>query len=160
MSKQLLLAACVVGAIAVPGMSYGQPSDDPAVAPSVDPAAAPAEDNVNKAPDTAEVKELDVGQILYEIVKDIRGGNMRHVAVGVLLLLMFALRKLRNKLKIFRGDRGGSILVMLLALGGAFSTTLATSQPIDFKMVLSTAIMAFTAVGGYTWVKKMIWPKD
>ncbi len=95
-------------------------------------------------------------------VNAIRKGNWRMAAALALALLMFGLSKakIREKLKIFDGDRGGAILVMVLALAGAGSTTLATGAPLDWKLAVTVIGIAWTAVGGYTWIKQMIKPRD
>lgn len=102
----------------------------------------------------------DFVETLFQIVNDARAGNWRLVAAGVLALLMLALGKLRDKIKWFRGDRGGAVLVMLLSLSGALSTALFSSAELDLRLFLGAAGIAWTAVGGYTWLKKLLWPGD
>lgn len=122
------------------------------VAPDTGPAAtAPAQPAV--VPDTA---TFPGGP--DELVQALRSGDWRLVAAFALIGIMIGLRRVRDKVPWFKGDRGGAIMIMLLSLAGAFSTSLATSAPVDAKMVLSAVAIAWTAVGGYTWLKRLIWP--
>ena len=108
----------------------------------------------------APASEADPVGILFQIINDVRTGNWRLVAAGGLALLMLVLTKLRDKVRWFKGDRGGAVLVMLLSLGGALSTALFSSAELDLKLFLGAAGIAWTAVGGYTWLKKLLWPGD
>lgn len=92
------------------------------------------------------------------LVTAIRQGNWRLAAAFFLALIMFALGKVRHQVKWFAGDRGGAILVMVLSLAGALSTSLAAGMPVDWKMFAAAIGIAWSAVGGYTWVRKMLWP--
>lgn len=120
-----------------PGPSASAPATQPAVAP--DAATWPG------GPD--------------ELVEAFRSGDWRLVAAFALIALMIGLRRVREFVPQLRGDRGGAILVMLLSLAGALSTSLATDAPVDAKMFLSAVAITWTAVGGYTWIKRLIWPK-
>ena len=151
MIKRLLLIAAL---IAVPTYAYAQPVP-PDVTPAdvTIPADAPADGFVD------ELKE-DPAKVIGEIVQNIKDGKWRPVAAAVLALLMLGLGRFRKKLKIFDGDRGGAVLVMVLSLGGALATTLASDAKFDLNLVLAMVVTAWTAVGGYTWFKRIIWPKD
>lgn len=95
-----------------------------------------------------------------ELVQAFRTGDWRLVAAFALIAVMIGLRRIRDKVPWFRGDRGGAIMVMLLSLSGALSTSLAADQPVDAKLFLSAITIAWVAVGGYTWLKRLIWPGD
>jgi hypothetical protein len=97
---------------------------------------------------------------LGKLVDSVRGGQWRHAASLALILVMLALGKVRGKLKWFKGDRGGAVLVGILALAGALSTALASDAALDWRLFLGAAGVMWTAVGGYTWAKRLIWPKD
>jgi len=94
------------------------------------------------------------------LLEAIKAGNWKMVAGLVLSGLMYVLNKYRDSLKLFSGDRGGAVLVMLLALGGGLATSLVAGVPVDLKMLLGAVGVAWTAVGGYTWLKRLIWPES
>jgi hypothetical protein len=104
-------------------------------------------------PDSSEISGL-----LTDLVKNVQDGNWRMAVSAALFLLMFGLRLL--KLPFLQGDRGGAISVMVLALAGAFATALASGAPITLSLVGGAVGVAFTAVGGFTWVKRVWKPKD
>jgi hypothetical protein len=104
--------------------------------------------------------EHDPTGAVSDLVAAVRSGQWRQVAALALALLMLALGKVRGKIKLFDGDRGGAILVGLLALSGAMISALVAQAPFDFKLLLGTLGVAFTAVGGYTWFKRLLWPAD
>jgi hypothetical protein len=122
--------------------------------------ALPAEALAYPVADLVDTVEADVGSALGELVSAAKSGNWRYVLALSLSLLLVVFAKLRDKVKWFRGDRGGAIAVMVLSIGGALATALASDASIDFKLFLGAAGIAWTAVGGYTWVKRLIWPKD
>ena len=96
--------------------------------------------------------------VLGGLVDAVRSGQWRLVAALLLSLIMLGMTRMRTKIKWFRGDRGGAVLVMLVSLCGALSTSLLTEAPIDFKMMLGAVGTTFTAVGGYTWIRRLLWP--
>lgn len=99
-------------------------------------------------------------EVAGEVAQDVRRGNWRHAVSGALALLMIALSGYREKIPWFKGDRGGAILVGILGLGGAFSTALAGNAPLDWQLFLGTFGVVWGAVGGYTWIKQIFWPRD
>lgn len=151
MIKRLLLIAAM---LAVPAYAYAQP---------IPPGAEPADITVPAdAPASNFVDELreDPAKAIGEIVQNVKDGKWRPIAAAVLALLMLGIGRFRDKLKIFKGDRGGAVLVMVLSLGGALATTLASDAKFDLNLILAMVVTAWTAVGGYTWLKRVIWPKD
>ncbi len=97
--------------------------------------------------------------VVASIVQDARGGHWRYAAAGALALLMLALGKARDRATWFRGDRGGAVLVLVLSLAGALSTVLASGAPLGFDVLLGAIGTAFTAAGGYTVVRRLLWPR-
>jgi hypothetical protein len=104
--------------------------------------------------------EADPLGTVGEIVKAARGGQWRLVAALALGLAMFGLGKVRGRVKWFAGDRGGAVLVLLLALGGGFASALATSAPLDWRLVSGALSIGLTAAGGFNVLKKIAFPKD
>lgn len=97
-----------------------------------------------------------------KLVNAVKDGNWR-LALALLLGLLVYLTtrlKLRKRVKYFDGDRGGALYVMLLGQAAAFATVLATPTKLTAGLILGTVGLVFTAVGGYTWVKRVLWPKD
>ncbi len=144
-------------ALAQPGDSGPAPLDAAAAptTPALDKPATPA-----KPLTPAEAVEKDPVGTAGEVVQDLRAGNWREAAVGLLALVMFVLVRVRDKIKIFKGDRGGAILLMVLALVGSLSVGLASEDPLDWRLILGAATAAWTAAGAVTWFKRLIWPKD
>lgn len=134
-------------------VSHAQPTD---AAPAA--VSAPA---ASGAPATAPAEpERDTASTADQVVRDVRAGNWRYALAGLLFLAMAGLSKVRDKVKWFKGDRGGAVLVMLLALGGALSTSLFSTEPLTPKLFIGAVGVAWMAVGGFTWFKRLIWPAD
>lgn len=125
--------------------------------------AGPAVTEVaDTTPDTTSGVDIEgdpVGSI-QKFVEAVRAGNWKLVGSLALALIMLVLSKVRDKITWFSGDRGGAILVMILGLAGGFSAALGADAPIDWKLALGIVGATWTAVGGYTWAKRLIWPKD
>lgn len=149
-------AAPVAAPPATPTMPAAEP-EKPAAPETEAPGEASAEPKPATPPEQAETDP--VGTVL-QLVGHIKAGEWRLALALVLALLMFALARVRDKVKWFRGDRGGAVLVMVLALAGTVSTALASSATLDYKLLLGTLGLAWTAVGGYSWIKRLFWPKD
>lgn len=127
------------------------------VKPSAEPAAA---ESKSAALTPTEKAEADPVGLATEVVQDVRAGDWRHAVAGILALLMFGLSRFRGKVGIFKGDRGGAILVGLLGFGGGISTWLASDVPLDWRLFAGSMFVVWTSVGAYTWFKRLIWPSD
>lgn len=108
----------------------------------------------------AERAEADPLGAADQMIEDVKSGNWRYAASGALLLLMVLLGRVRKHIKIFDGDRGGAILVGVMAMLGAFGTSLGSPAPMDWKLFLGALGVMWLAVGQYTWVKQLVWPRD
>ena len=97
---------------------------------------------------------------LMQLVTAAKEGNWRLVAALGLGLSMLVFNKVRPRIKWLKGDRGGAVSVMAMSLAGAFSTALLTDAEMDLKLVVGAVGVAWTAAGGYTWMKRLLWPKD
>lgn len=112
--------------------------------------------------DPVAAAEVDPLGTVDKIVSAVRAGEWRFVASLLLALLMVALSRIREigpAKKFFSGDRGGAILVGILAVSGALASALATDARLDWRLFLGAAGVMWTAVGGYTWFKRIVWPK-
>ncbi len=156
----VVLVTCLLAAAHAQGdAGAAEPPAAPADAAAAKDAAQPATSGT--APATpAEAAEKDPVGTVTEMVNDIRAGNWRDAVVGALALLMFLLVRVRDKIKLFKGDRGGAILVMAFALVGSLSVALASEVPLDWRLFLGAATAAWTAAGAVKWFKQIIRPKD
>lgn len=145
--KKLIL--CL--ALLTPAYAYAQPAPE---APSTE---VPAEEAPAADVPAPEMNPVDT---LGDLVSAVKDGNWRLVVSLLLGIVMFAGAKFRDKISWFKGDRGGAILAMILAMAGAVATALASDAAMDWKLFLGAAGVAWTAVGGYTWIKRLFWPKD
>lgn len=119
------------------------------------PAADPTAPTV--APDSA---TKSAGGLLSDVFSGFKGGNWRLVVAGILSLLMIALGKVREMpWSPFKGDRGGAILVLLLAEITAVIGALGLDAPVTFSLILGALLTGATAAGGYAIVRRIIWPK-
>jgi hypothetical protein len=121
---------------------------------------SPSADETTAAPSDVTKPPQEAGDAITSVVKNVRSGNWKLAVAALLSLLMTVLAKARSVVPFFRGDRGGSVLVMVLALMGSFATALSLGGSIDLNLVLSAIGVAFTAVGGWTWVNQVVRPAD
>jgi hypothetical protein len=159
----VLLIACALMALAAQ-VAAAEEFDAGAVAITHEPPAdetielgageAPAE-----IPGVPDIEGDPIGSV-EQFVSAIKAGNWKMVGSLALALIMVLLAKARKKVKWFSGDRGGAILVMLLGLLGGFSAALASGDGIDWKLAVGVIGLVWTGVGGVTWLKRVIWPKD
>jgi len=148
--------------------AHAQPDTDMAAEAEIDTEAAPEAQILPAASSEAEVAEptpaekaaADPLGTAEAIVRDVRAGDWRHAIAGVLVLLMLGLSKGRDKVKWFKGDRGGAALVLVLGIGGGAVTTLYASGPLDWRLFVGAISASFTAAGVYTVIKQIISPRD
>ncbi len=180
----LLILTSVLGLLmAMAAVSYGQPPPEaPEVAPvaaisdtgneASEPTAAPEAPAVEPeapaeppAPEEAPAEadplaDKNPASTASEVVADVRSGDWRHAIAGLLVLVMFGLRSVRDKIPWFKGDRGGAALVLGLGVAGGIATALYTSAPLDWRLFAGAIGAATSSVGAYTLVKRILWPKD
>lgn len=152
LTGSLMVVLMLVLGISFVGNALADAGPD-AVAVSMD--AAPSE-----AP--ADAAEADPAEMFAGLVKAAKAGDWRLVAAFLLSLLVWAATKsgVRDKIRWFKGDRGGAVLVGSLALAGAVSTALMSDAPMDAKLFVNAVVVMLTAVGGFTWLKRLLFPKD
>ncbi len=112
------------------------------------------------SPDAGIVERADndpVG-VGLDVINDAKKGNWKAAIAGILSLVMFALKRLREKTTLFSGQRGGAILVMALGLLGFFATGLAAGVDVDLNLFVSGFITTLVAVGGFTWFRDLLFP--
>ena len=136
---------------------------DAGKAPSLDAGtkAAPSLPAAPAAPvdATKQATEDPVGAAV-SLVKALRNHDWK-IAAGFALALLLSLgAKMRDKVAFLKGDRGGVIAVFVLAFGGALATAWVAESPLDLKLATTAASIGLMAIGGYTGLKRLIWPKD
>lgn len=143
---------------------------DPAPAPAPDGDAAepesPASEPDADADGAEEVPDDAVG-LLERAYRAVTSGDWSGLGGAVLLLIaMVATQRkfLGGVIDFFATDRGGVVLVFLNAFGGALGHSLLVEvSGGDMKLgaaLLAALGVAIGAIGGYTGVKKFLWPKD
>ena len=116
------------------------------VAPAVSPTPAPTE-----------------ASAIVGIVQSAHQGNWKLAMAGLLSLLVLVIRKLNlhTIVPFFKGDRGGSILVMVMAVVGALGSALSTpGMHITVDTFVAAIGVGLTSVGGYHWLGNMLNPAD
>lgn len=91
----------------------------------------------------------------------IQNNDWRSFAALVLILITLVVRRFEAKLPgWFRGDRGGVVLVFVLALlGTAGSAALAGASFASLGLYGNALVLALQAIGGYVGIKRLLWPK-
>lgn len=74
-----------------------------------------------------------------------------------LVAVVWGLRKV-GKPTFIKTDAGGAVSVLLMSGLGAVVTALVAGQPFTWPLVLSALQVGFTAAGGYSVLKKLLWP--
>jgi hypothetical protein len=83
------------------------------------------------------------------------------LAVGFgLSLLVWLLRRIGRGAGFAQSDRGGALLVMVLALAGALGAALTAGAALDLTLIAGAVSAALMAVGGRQWLGRLLWPKD
>lgn len=95
------------------------------------------------------------------IVAHARDGKWLIVIGLVLSLVVTGLKYLAKwgGVSWFGTDRGGAVLVALTSVFGALSTS-AIAGKVDWTTFVAALAVTWSAVGGYSWLKKLIWPAD
>lgn len=136
------------------------------------PAGARAEDaGIDAGPDNGIVTspsvaglpdlDKDPGGFAAHLLAAARGGQWRVLAALMLVAVVWLARRFGARaVPWLATDRGGVLLVLLLALVGGVATALADSAAISFGLLVNSVSMALTAAGGWAMVKKLLAPGD
>ena len=98
---------------------------------------------------------------ILTVVRAARAGKWLVVIGGILSLIVTILKYAAKAggIGFFHTDRGGAILVGTTSLFGALATTwLAPGANFDWSTILAALAVTWTAAGGYSWIKKLLWP--
>ncbi len=159
----VLLVVLVIGLIAATAANAEAPPVAADAAVAIGDAApendVEADEPAAPASPVAIVEADPIGAVKV-VLDSAREGNWKLVTAFVLALLMSLLGKFRDKVKWFKGDRGGAVLVMVLGIAGGISTALAVGAKFDLALLTGAFSTALLAAGGYSWFKKLIWPSD
>lgn len=113
------------------------------------------------APAGAAPTEPDPVDTAGKVVQSVRAGRWRDAVAGLVVLLMIGLQRLGARSGVFRGDRGGAALVMLVTLCAGASAAIASGSALaDFRLWWGVLMTAATAAGGWTLLKKILAPSD
>lgn len=81
--------------------------------------------------------------------------------VGAVVVLTWLARKVGGSfIPFLKTDRGGALTVLLLGVGGGVVNALAAGDGLSLDGALSGAATSFMAAGGFTVVKKLLFPSD
>jgi hypothetical protein len=120
-------------------------------------AAAPPAPPAVAIPDPSQ----DPGGVVASLLAAAKAGQWRLLAGLVLSVLVWAARRWGSgAVPWLKTDRGGAVLVLLLALLGGIGTSLAGSGPFGLSLLVNSLSMAFVSAGGYTVVKRILSPSD
>lgn len=87
----------------------------------------------------------------------VRSSPLGQILTGAFVsVLMLGITKVRGEIT----DRSGTLGVALLALFGGVSSSVVGGTPLDPKLVEVTVAVLLTAIGGYTFIKKLVFPSD
>lgn len=129
----------------------------PAAAPTAEPAPPPVPPVVDDAVAQVEKDPVAFGLDLYQAAKS---GKWAIVIGGVLLLLTWAIRSFRDRLSFLQGDRGGVLAVGLMAALAIGGLSLAGGTAPSGELVLAVITGMLAAMGGWSGVKRLLWPQD
>lgn len=108
-----------------------------------------------------ETEEPDPLDTAGEVVKSVRAGRWRDALAGAIVLMMIGLRRFRERIPFFSGDRGGAFLVMAVGLLSGASVALAAGANLgDWKLWFGIVSLAWSAAGSWGWFKKVLAPAD
>jgi hypothetical protein len=81
--------------------------------------------------------------------------------MGAVVVLTWLARKVGGSvIPALKTDRGGALTVLILGVGGGVVNALAAGNGLSLDGALSGAVTSFMAAGGYTIVKKLLFPSD
>lgn len=123
------------------------------------PAVAPTPPGGAGAPQLPVLKD-DPGNIVGDIIGAASAGKWLAAVGGALALVVLALRKWRNKIPWFMGDRGGVVFTILSGSITVVAAGLIAGVNPSWTWILASLALAVNAAGGYVLVKKFFWPSD
>lgn len=102
---------------------------------------------------------METSELLDLLVRAASSGNWYFVLSALLVAAVWAARKyLSPKIPFLGGDVGGILLAFAMAFFGAVASALGAGAPISMPLFVAAAKIAFTAMGGYTALKKLVGP--
>lgn len=100
------------------------------------------------------------GDPVVDLMTSIIEGDGRVIAAMAISLVMLLFASVRERISWLRSDRGGTLSVLVLAYGGALVVALRDDVDVTARLFLHALEVALIAIGGYTGVRRLIWPKD
>ena len=150
----LTLAIC----LSLAPRALAAPADAATMSEMGDAAVAPA------APVVVSVLVPQTPGVLAETaIAAVKTSNWRHLAAVVLIGLTLLIKKLGSKIKFLKfldTDRGGAALVVFNGVAGTLAALLLSDAAITTQALVDGVTLGLESAGGFTVVKRIIWPKD
>jgi hypothetical protein len=162
------------GAEPVAEMDAGAVAED---AGAPDTVAAEGED-ADPAANVAASEDIEVPNpeeslpgFALEAYEKVKGGKWREFAAMLVILIVFVSRKwglkILDKVGLDKAsswlsstDRGGVVLVALVAGLGAVANALYAGAAVDLELFKTAGLIMVEAIGGFVGVKKFLFPSD
>lgn len=123
--------------------------------------AAPGPVGEDTAEERAATAQAEPAGAAGQVFKDLLERDWRQAASGFVWLTMGVLARFRGRIPWFRGDRGGALLLLLVALLGGAGTALAAEASIlSAWFLLGSLWTAVGAAGLHAITTRLLWPKD
>lgn len=101
----------------------------------------------------------DIGYMAEVMWKGVTTGNWWMVAAAALVLIViFVRRSLGKRIPWIATDRGGVLLALVGGTAFGVAVALAGGEAIALSIVLTAAKVAFVGIGGFSALRKLIWP--
>lgn len=101
------------------------------------------------------VPPADVGGLISSLIGAVKEGKWLIVAGVALSLLVMGIKAVFPVLK---DDRLGAIVTFATGVIGIVGVGLASGSGLSLSLILGAVAATWTAVGGYSWLKRLIWP--
>lgn len=101
--------------------------------------------------------------LVEQVYNAVRGGQWMVVAAMAVVGLVWLLRNwpgLVSKVPFLSTDRGGVLVTLATSLLLPLATAVLAGKVIGWSDVEAAGMLALTAIGGYTGLKRLLWPKE
>lgn len=103
--------------------------------------------------------DLDLSQMFEVLVRAAQSGNWWFLLAAALMAITWGARRyLAPKVPWLKSDAGGVVLAFALAFFGALTAALGSGSALSVTLFVAAAKIAFTAMGGYAALRKLLLP--